>query len=246
MIRIPKDTLGSTIVTAKLQQMDGPIMELDEMCTRFRAIPTPVICDAMYDLGIPEQVLSNRLRPLLPTKRMVGAAFTLIGRAIVPHVGWDDGIPRMQPYLRIFEELESDSVIVSVNPDSAVGHFGELTANAAKARGCQGVILDGNLRDTEGLLRIGFQVFFSDLSPLNGIGRWEMAQKQIPVTIDGVSISPGDIIVGDFDGVIVVPRAEAERVLIEAESVDAAEAKVRAEAAEGISPMQSFERHGHI
>ena len=108
------------------------------------------------------------------------------------------------------------------------------------------MILDGNLRDTEGLLGIGFQVFFSELSPLNGIGRWEMSEKQIPVTIDGVTISPGDIIIGDFDGVVVVPRADAEQVLLVAESVDAAEGKVRAEAAEGISPMESFERHGHI
>ena len=230
----------------KFLQMDGPIMELDLICSRFRAIPTPVICDAMYELGIPEQVLSSRLRPLLPTKRVAGAAFTLMGRAIEPEVGWDAGISRMQPYLRIFEELESDSVIVSVNPDSRVGHFGELTGNAAKAKGCQGVILDGNLRDTEGLLRIGFQVFYSELSPLNGIGRWEMSEKQNPVTIDGVTILPGDIIIGDFDGVVVVPRADAERVLLEAESIDVAEAKVRAEAVEGVPPMESFERHGHI
>jgi len=216
------------------------------MCARFRGIPTPVICDAMYALGIPEQVLSSRLRPLLSAERMAGAAYTLSGRAIEPKVGWDDGIPRIQSYLRIFEELESDSVIVSVNPNSAVGHFGELTGNAAKARGCQGVILDGNLRDTEGLLRIGFQVFYSALSPLNAIGRWEMSEKQLPVTIDGVTIEPGDIIIGDFDGIAVVPRAEAERVLLEAESVNAAEAKVRVEAAQGISPMQSLERHGHI
>jgi regulator of RNase E activity RraA len=96
------------------------------------------------------------------------------------------------------------------------------------------------------LLRIGFQVFYSELSPLNGIGRWEMSEKQNPVTIDGVTILPGDIIIGDFDGVVVVPRADAERVLLEAESIDVAEAKVRAEAEEGVPPMESFERHGHI
>ena len=66
-------------------------MELDLICSRFRAIPTPVICDAMYELGIPEQVLSSRLRPLLPTKRVAGAAFTLMGRAIEPELGWDAG-----------------------------------------------------------------------------------------------------------------------------------------------------------
>ena len=215
------------------------------MCARFRALPTPVICDAMYALGITEQTLSSRLRPLLPDQRIAGAAYTLTGRAIGP-VSWDEGIPRIQPYLQVFEELEPDSILVSVNPDSAVGHFGELTGNAAKARGCQGVILDGNLRDTEGLLRIGFQVFYPTLSPLNAIGRWEMAEKQIPVSIDGVTIAPGDIVIADFDGVVVVGRSDAERVLLEAESIDAAEARVRDEAAAGTPPLESFERHGHI
>lgn len=221
-------------------------MKLDLLCARLRALPTPVICDAMYALGIPEKTLSSRLRPLLPDQRIVGAAFTVVGRAIEPEVGWDKGIPRIQPYLRVFDELEPDSVLVSVNPGSAVGHFGELTGNAAKAKGCQGVILDGNLRDTEGLVRIGFQVFYPTLSPLNAIGRWEMVEKQVPVTIDGISIAPGEVIVADFDGVIVVPREECERVLIEAESIDSAEAKVRAEAESGASPIESLERHGHI
>jgi regulator of RNase E activity RraA len=205
----------------------------------------PVVCDALYALGMNEQVLPSRLRPLLAEQRIVGAAHTVLGRAIGP-VTWDEGIPLIEPYLRVFEELTPDSIIVSVNPNSTVGHFGELTANAAQAKGCQGVILEGNLRDTEGMRNIGFQVFYSELSPTNAIGRWEMEASQVPVVIGGITVNPGDIVVADFDGIVIIPRADSERVLLEAESIDAAEALVRSEAAAGTAPMASFEKHGHI
>jgi regulator of RNase E activity RraA len=127
-----------------------------------------------------------------------------------------------------------------------VGHFGELTANAAKSRGCVGAVVDGNLRDIEGMRDIGFQVFYRSLSPLNGIGRWEMVAEQVPLTIGGVHIQPGDIVIAEFEAILVIPRKDAERVLLKAEEIVAAEAKVRAEAASGIPPSESLDRHGHI
>jgi regulator of RNase E activity RraA len=135
---------------------------------------------------------------------------------------------------------------VSVNPASHVGHFGELTANAAQARGCVGCVLDGNLRDIEGLRDIDFQVFYRDLSPLNAIGRWEMTETQQPVTIGDVVIHPGDVIIGEFDGILVVPKEQAEQVLLRAEEIIASEEQVRREVAVGGTPMESFDKHGHI
>ena len=177
---------------------------------------------------------------------MVGLAHTVLGKAIEPHIDWDSGIERIRSYLQVFEELASDSVLVSVNPASHVGHFGELTANAAQARGCVGCVLDGNLRDIEGLRDIDFQVFYRDLSPLNAIGRWEMVATQEPVTIDEVVIHPGDVVIGEFDGILVVPKEQAERVLLRAEEIVASEEQVRREVAAGGTPMESFDRHGHI
>lgn len=221
-------------------------MDSAELCRRFRALYMPVVCDTLYELGLPEQVLPSALRPLQPEQRMVGLAHTVLGKAIEPHIGWDEGIERIRSYLEVFEELAPDSVLVSVNPTSHVGHFGELTANAAKARGCVGCVLDGNLRDIEGLRQIGFQVFYRDLSPLNAIGRWEMVATQQPVTVGDVVVNPGDVIIGEFDGVLVVPSEQAERVLLRAEEIVSSEAEVRREVAAGGAPMDSFDRHGHI
>jgi 4-hydroxy-4-methyl-2-oxoglutarate aldolase len=126
------------------------------------------------------------------------------------------------------------------------GHFGELTGNSAQVHGCTGVILDGNLRDIEGLREIGLQVFYRDLSPLNAIGRWEMAASQVPVTIGDITIHPGDVVFAEFDGVLVIPRVEAESVLLAAEAVVKGEEQVRADLRSGMSPADGLAKHGYI
>ena len=200
----------------------------------------------MYELGMKEPVLPSNLRPLFPDQRMVGIAHTVLGSAIEPTIPWDAGVDRITSYLNIFEELEPDSVLVSVNHGSTVGHFGELTANAAITRGCTGVLLDGNLRDVEGLREIGFQVFFRDLSPKNAIGRWEMVGHQVPVEIGDVTITPGDLIFAEFEGVLMVPEQNIIEVLEKAEEIIAVETLVREEMQSGSTPLESFNRHGHI
>lgn len=218
---------------------------LSEVCERFRRLYLSAVCDALFHLGMDEKVLPSWLRPLDPLSRVVGEAFTVEGHDI-PRVGWDEGIVRMRPYLEMFERLTPDSVLVSTTPGGKVGHFGELTANAARAHGCVGMILDGNLRDIEGLRAIGFPVFYRDLSPLNGIGRWEMTASQQPIAIGGVTVHPGDIVFAEYDGVLVVPRADAVTVLERAEEIAGGEGRVRSEVQGGSSPWSSFERHGYI
>jgi 4-hydroxy-4-methyl-2-oxoglutarate aldolase len=220
-------------------------MELGELCTRYRKLYLGTVCDALYRLGLPEQVLPTYLRPLLPETRIVGEAITCEGRTIKT-VSWDEGVQIVRPYLEMFEKLTPDSILVQVclSEPSIVGHWGELSGNAAQVRGCQGVILDGNIRDTEGMREIGFQVFYRDYSPLNAIGRWQLISSNVPVKIGDVTVRPSDIIFGEFDGVVVIPREQAVQVLLEAERVIEAEEKVRNEVREGMSPMASLERHG--
>jgi len=221
-------------------------MDTKELCARYRKLYMPAVCDALYHLGLDEQVLPTRLRPLFPEQKMVGRAVTVQGQAIEPRLGWEAGIARIRSYLKVFENLPADSVIVSVNPNSHVGHFGELTGNSAQVRGCAGVILDGNLRDIQGLREIGFQVFYRDLSPLNAIGRWEMVATQVPVKIGTVTIHPGDVIFAEFDGVLVIPGNQAEKVLLKAEEIFGAEKLVREDMREGVPPLTGLERHGYI
>lgn len=221
-------------------------MLVHTICQRYRALYMPAVCDALYELGLPEQVLPTTLRPLFPDRGFVGLAHTVAGREIVPAVGWDEGVTRMRSYLEVFEHLQPDSVLVSTTADGFVGHFGELTGNAAQRRGCVGVILDGNLRDVTGLREIGLPVVYRDFSPRNGIGRWEMTGEQVPVQIGDVTIRPGDIVIAEFEGVLIVPRDKAEAVLERAETIVGAEARVRDDIRGGATPSSSFDIHGHI
>lgn len=222
------------------------MVELAELARRYRALYLPAVCDALYELDMAEQLLPTSLRSLSPTQSFVGEAFTVLGTEIQPKVDWDEGIVRMRPYLDVFEQLRPDSVMVSKTEEGEVGHFGELTANAAKRRGCVGVVLDGNLRDVKGLREIDFPVVYRDLNPRNGIGRWEMAGRQIPLRIGDVTIRPGDIVFAEFEGVLVVPRADAQLVLERAEGIAGAELQVRQDIRAGATPSDSLDRHGHI
>jgi len=216
-----------------------------EMCARYRKLYMPAVADAIYRAGGAEQVLPSSLRPLFAEQRVVGVAFTVLGVEI-EQCQWDEGIERIDSYLRVFDQLRPDDVLVSTNGASRVGHFGELTGNAAQVHGCTGVILDGNLRDIEGLRDIGLQVFYRDLSPLNAIGRWEMEASQVPVSIGGIEIHPGDLIFAEFDGILVIPQAEAETVLLAAEEVVEGEALVREGMRDGLSPAEGLAKFGFI
>lgn len=239
-------TTASNTMPALNSPEEAHVLMAEPLLDRYRALYLPAVCDALYELGLPELVLPSSLRPLSPEDQFVGEAYTVAGREIVPRVAWDEGVHRMRPYLGVFAHLTPGSVLVSANEGGFVGHFGELTANAAQARGCVGVVLDGNLRDVTGIREIGFPVFYRDFSPRNGIGRWEMIAEQVPVTIGDVTIHPGDIVIAEFEGVLIVPRADAERVLERAESIVGAEREVRTEIRQGSTPEQSFDRHGHI
>jgi regulator of RNase E activity RraA len=217
-----------------------------EICARFRRLYLPAVSDAMYELGLPEPVLPSSLRPLLPDCSFVGIAFTLEGAEIVPPVSWDEGKVRIASYLQVFEQLTPDSVIVSKNTGSFVGHFGELTGNSAMKYGCVGVVLDGNLRDTFGLREIGLPVFYRDVNPRNGIGRWEMVSSEQPVTIGDVTVHTGDLVMAEFDGILVVPQQHIDAVLAKAEEIVGIEQLVRDDMRQGVSPLEGLARHGHI
>ena len=156
----------------------------------------------------------------------------------------------MRPYLEMFERLTPDSVLVSHDPGAGNGRplrRADRERRAARTA-ASGMILDGNLRDIEGLRAIGFPVFYRDLSPLNGIGRWEMTASQQPIAIGGVTVHPGDIVFAEFDGDPRRPARGRGRPCSSAPRTSpAARAACATEQVEGgSSPWSSFQRHGYI
>ena len=123
-------------------------------------------------------------------------------------------------------------------------HLGELSVTSLKARGVAGCVLDGGCRDVGFILDEGFPVFARFVTPEDSTWRWELEATQVPVTIGRVRIEPGDWVVGDDDGVVVVPQTIAEDVLTEAEQKAAIESEIRAAVREGMQPLEAYERYG--
>jgi regulator of RNase E activity RraA len=123
-------------------------------------------------------------------------------------------------------------------------HLGELSVTSLKARGVAGCVLDGGCRDVRFILDEGFPVFARFVTPEDSTWRWELEATQVPVTIGNVEIEPGDWVVGDDDGVVVVPQASAVDVLAEAERKAATESEIRGAVREGMPPLEAYERFG--
>jgi 4-hydroxy-4-methyl-2-oxoglutarate aldolase len=146
--------------------------------------------------------------------------------------------------LRMLGEVPSGHVAVYACQHDASAHLGELSVTSLKARGVAGCVLDGGCRDIRFIRDADFPVFCRFVTPEDSTWRWELEATQVPVTIGAVRIEPGDWIVGDDDGVVVVPHAIAEDVLAEAERKAATESEIRAAVREGMLPLDAFERYG--
>jgi regulator of RNase E activity RraA len=135
-------------------------------------------------------------------------------------------------------------VLVIQAKDDAAAHFGELSAESLRARGVRGVVVDGSTRDAAAIARLRFPTFVRYRTPQDSLPRWQVQDWGQPVTIGGVRVALGDVIVADLDGVVVVPRRVAHEVLLRCEKLVGTENKVRAAVRRGAKPLEAYEKYG--
>lgn len=162
---------------------------------------TAVISDALDELGYHEQALREFLRPISGDERFAGWART-IACVDVYHVPED-------PYAMEIEAVDSilsgEVVVVSTAGSLQNAPWGELLSTAAQARGARGAVIDGLVRDVQKIQSIGFPVFARGIKPVDSKGRGAIIDYNVPIECAGARISPGDLIVADYDGVIAIP-----------------------------------------
>jgi len=129
--------------------------------------------------------------------------------------------------------------------------FGELIALGMKRRGCAGALVDGGIRDIEWIAKQRFPIYARYRTPVQSIGRWKVTAWQVPVEMSGatsrsVEVKPGDFVLADADGVIIVPARLATEVLTEAERLTKKEARIRRELDRGASLEDVLRKHGHV
>ena len=197
---------------------------MTDAATRLRAVPAAVVSDVLDGLGLRDQLLPHGIGPLLPGQTVCGPAFPIAGRTdaeTAPEAG-------LRGYLEMLGHVPHGHVVVMAAGDETAAHFGELSATWVQARDCPGVVIDCGLRDIPVLRGMGYPIFHRYHSTRSIAGRWSPVSMGEPVEIGGVRIAQGDLIVGDDDGVIVIPAAEAAASLVGGRAVEADEAKRRA------------------
>ena len=167
------------------------------------------VADAVDEATGARGWMSSDMKPILDTK-IVGRAATALMRPVLKN----DGRKYQNHLLEILDQAEPGSILVYVMQDGLeIAAMGNLMATTAKVRGLAGVVIDGAVRDVTEIRQIGLPVWSRRVSPATPVGRRVSGGKRIPVQCGGVTVNPGDYLVADADGVVVVPQAAAERVV---------------------------------
>ena len=211
-----------------------------ERSQRLGKLYTGAVADVLDEIGLREQCLPADIRPLEPTMKVAGPVYTVRGRA--RH--YDDGTDPRYKQMDMLDAIVPGSVVV-IDPgeEDKAAHWGELMSNTARAKGATGAVIAGGLRDTPQILEIGFPVFRRFHSPLTAVYRYDITDFDVPLRIGGVAIAPGDFILGDVDGILVLPAAVVDEVLDQSESIREREDIVRDALQDGGSIRDLFEKY---
>ena len=203
---------------------------------------TAVLSDVLDDLGYRDQAMPPSIRPLDDALVMAGRARTGIYREVYSVT------PGVNPYaleIALVDDLKPGEVaVLGCGGSSRIAPWGELLSTAARARGAAGCLTDGFVRDVKFIRKMGFPVFHGGIAPLDSKGRGMVAEIDVPIHCGGVAVSPGDLVVGDADGVIVIPRAVESAALEKAFAKVRGENDTRAELERGAKLADVFARHG--
>ena len=180
--------------------------------TRLRALSAPLLSDVMDSLGLMHQAMKPFVRPLDDEDVLIGRARTGL---YMPKYTVTPGENPYEVEIALVDDLKPGEVPVLAcgGPTERIAPWGELLSTASMARGASGCVTDGLVRDVKQIREMRFPVFCGGIGPLDTKGRARMVERDVPVVCAGVSVRPGDLVFGDVDGVVVIPR-EAEQEVV--------------------------------
>jgi regulator of RNase E activity RraA len=204
-----------------------------------RQLYTAIVGDVMDVCGLRHQFLPARLRPLRENMIVAGRAMTVLEADV-----FQEPDPPFGLMLEALDSLQPNEVYIAAGGSPRYALWGELMSTAARARGATGAVLAGYARDTCGILSMQFPVFCYGSYAQDQRIRGQVLAHHVPLEIDGVLVRPGDLLFGDVDGVLVVPRESEEEVINEALERSLKERKAKQELAEGRLAKDVFGKYG--
>ena len=147
--------------------------------------------------------------------------------------------------IRLIDDLRAGEVpVFACGKSGRIAPWGELLSTAARARGAAGVVMDGLTRDVRAIREMKFPVFAGGIGPLDSKGRGKVVAIDVPVEVAGARVEPGELVFGDADGVVFIPKAAEEQVIAAALAKVQGENKTRDALARGEKLADVFRRHG--
>ena len=221
--------------------------DTDQRLERLREAGTAVISDVCDAIGRTPMVLDNSLSAVNAIGQgFVGRAYTIVGQS----QSWTEGGDREK--LGAIDAMSPGVVGVWAGENiRGVCCFGDLLASAMQSRGCAGLVVDGGVRDIAYLRTLHTPIVARYHSPAQAIGRWRVSNRQIPVRVRGaiddwVTISPGDIVVADSDGVVVVPQATLDTIIDRVVEWSNTETSAREDVLRGMPLLTALGKYGHL
>jgi len=208
----------------------------DDEVARFAELPVAVLCDAIDALGLPSAAMPMEIRKLT-THRILGRALTVDRIKAPSNAVQKDIDPELgSGTYRVLDGAEKGTVlVVAAQGDVSVGCVGGNMGARAKFNGMSGLIVDGAVRDLEDFEALGLGIYARGTAPRQAFNRLLTVGINVPVICGGVRVQPGDIIVGDGDGVVAVPKANAAQIAARAEEMVRVEGEMQAFLREGNS-----------
>mgnify|MGYP001320442453 CR=1 FL=1 len=220
-----------------------PDLGAQQVTAMARGLHVAAICDVLDELGYRHQAMHQRLRPLLPDIRACGFA----GRARTLRWMETDYIVEEDPYgleLDFMDSLLPGEVIVhSSDPSGTNAPWGELMTTIARRNGAVGCVCDSQIRDAVQIIEMGFPVYYAGIRPLDSKGRARVMAYDVPVRCGDVLVHPYDLVVADFDGVVVIPQAVIGQALALAQEKIGKENQARQELLTGRTLREVYNQY---
>ena len=207
---------GVRVRFAQAQSSSTATSSNDDLIAQFRRVEVASVSDALEQITGKRMYMTHHMQPIF-TAKFAGYARTV-------ELKKDEGNKdpgALNGMLEAIDQGSTDSVYVMVVEDGDdIAGMGGLMGTAMAARGYAGAVIDGGVRDVGYLRKIGFPVFATGIVPSTSVHHYRFAGSQIPVVCNRVPVNPGDIVTADSDGVVVVPKAQAQAVLTLAQQMD--------------------------
>jgi regulator of RNase E activity RraA len=217
-----------------------PISDV-EICERYEKLYTGAINDVLREFCLVDQALPPQIHPLRDEMKVCGIAYT-IRSSKDPLISGE-----MDTRAKMLDDMPRNCICVwDTGGDMESAHWGEIMTAASITRGARGAVIDGGLRDTMQVLEQKFPVYYKYRTSNGTLSRCRITAYNVPIKIGSVLIYPGDILFGDIDGVVVVPRALAYDVLVRAEEIKSGESEIRDWVESGTSAVEVISRGGYF